>query len=180
MFRLMRPDQIRVVIMAQDPYPTRCPVNGVPYAYGIAFYRHPRAATIPKTLQVLAQEAARVHGSAGGDHDSMLALWMAQGVFLTNSALTTAHGLPSYLCDHGVMWEYVMRSFLSYVFHVNPRIVFVFMGSKAWKLESALPVSRSISIKVPHPVSRGNEFIGCDVFAKVNEKVTGPPITWMF
>lgn len=179
MFRLMNPGEIRVIMMSQDPYPSVCEKTGEHIAYGVAFYTNPITHTTPATLKAIVKELMRCYPEASliEDYNLMLCKWMSQGVFLTNRSLTTASNCDDHLADHSVVWEWLSREFLRYMSRLNPNVIFVLLGSKAWELETSIP-STSVCIKAPHPVSRSGEFVGCDMFIKVNKSIKSNRIEW--
>lgn len=181
MFRIMRPGDVRVLIVSQEPYSSLCPITRKELAYGIAFYMNPGSHTVSATLKSIMRELMRCYPSNKTiEPNDMLCKWMSQGVFLANRSLTVASGLPpteQHMCDHSVIWEWFSREFIRYMSSKYPTVLFVFMGSKAWDLETSI-TSNSLRIKTPHPVSRGDEFIGCNVFTRINQKID-PPIQWL-
>src|SRR5215471_8106024 len=98
MFRLMKPQQISVVIFGENPFPGNCPHTGIEYAYGIAFYCNPKSQTYPKALDVLFP-----HTFSKSPRNDIINLWMSQGVFLTNAALSIGTNCPKHLVDHGAI-----------------------------------------------------------------------------
>lgn len=100
--------------------------------------------------------------------------WIQQGVFLLNMALTTSEEEEApYLADHTVLWREFVQATVDYLTRGRSLPV-ILMGSVAWDLE----VGSSPSIKVPHPVSRDERFIGCGVFTRCNQYLERP-ILWM-
>ena len=185
MFRMLRPSEVKVVMVAQSPYPGRCPATQTQYACGPAFVPSPGCVTIPATLKNIVAEVCRDMSCSLQSHPrDMLLDWVNQGVMLLNSSLTLGVGCPKYLEDHSVMWEEPMRSILTAILDVaNP--VFVLVGKDAWKYENIL----NRVIKVSHPVasnyrnntSSGLEWAGSSVFSQVSRMMIEGgevPIKW--
>jgi uracil DNA glycosylase len=185
MFRMVLPQDVRVVFVAQSPYPGSCPVTGVPYACGPAFLPAAECVTTPATLRNVMSEVHRdlyPMVAPGNPRDTLLN-WISQGVMLLNSSLTLGTGCPKYLEDHSVVWEEIMGDILcTMCSKIDP--VFVLVGKDAWRLESSLPQS-ALTVKVSHPVARAKTstpWLGSGVFSRVSEMMVqrgGVPINWL-
>lgn len=165
MFYLIRPEDIKVIVVGQSPYPND-------HACGIPFLSRKLETTqsLKNIHKELVQEFPAVEIKEGDMNDIILS-WISQGVFLTNVALTIGiQGRYDYLFDHSIIWQEFIWKVLEYVGGVP----ILLMGSLAWKFDT-LPSC----IKVPHPVSRGGEFIGCDVFRKCNDMLGDNLILWV-
>ena len=195
MFRMIRPSEVKVVMVAQSPYPSRCPATRTQYACGPAFVPASGCATTPATLKSIVAEVCRDMSTSSlkSTPRDMLLDWISQGVMLLNSSLTLGVGCPKYLEDHSVLWEEPMRAILSTIADIaNP--VFVLIGKDAWKYENSLSTSseaiQARVIKVYHPVASnyrkdaipGPEWAGSSVFSKVSRMMIengDVPIKWM-
>lgn len=148
-------DDLKVVIVGQDPYPQ----FGV--ADGIAFSCSNKGKA-EKSLQY-------INKALGTDHTD-LRCWSNQGVLLINTALTVE---INKIGSHYGLW----KSFTEYLFDTLNRhkknLVFVLMGRKA---EEWAPLLSNMKIyKVAHPASaayKGGEWDCKDVFNKVNNELT--------
>lgn len=209
MFRMIMPYDVRVVIIAQSPYPGYCPKAGVPYACGPAFLPSRRCATTPMTLRNIILEICRdfslcpSRGSSGfcpelrrkgKDNEiqtmpkvckpqEMLLNWIDQGVMLLNSSLTLGTNCPKYLEDHTILWQEIMQDLVCTICKkVDP--VFVFVGKDAWKFESSVLQNTRV-IKVSHPVARketSSAWYGSGVFSRVSKMMVEReemPIKWI-
>lgn len=147
-------DDLKVVIVGQDPYPQ----FGV--ADGIAFSCSNKGKA-EKSLQY-------INKALGTDHTD-LKYWSNQGVLLINTALTVE---INKIGSHYGLW----KSFTEYLFDTLNRhkkdLVFVLMGRKA---EEWAPLLSNMKIyKVAHPASaayKGGEWDCNDVFNKVNNEL---------
>lgn len=182
MFRMLYPDEVKVVIVAQSPYPGRCPATHVPYACGPALLPSPGCATTPATLKNVMSEVYRdTSKSVSKTPKDTLLGWIEQGVMLLNSSLTLGKDCPKYLEDHSVVWEEVMRDILC-VISERSDPVFVLVGKDAWKFETS--VSRVL--KVSHPVARketSTPWAGSGVFSAVSNMMIengDVPVKWTF
>lgn len=182
MFRMLGPDQVRVVIVAQSPYPGRCPATGVQYACGPAFLPAPGCTTTPATLRQVVSEVCRdMSKKARKAPIDMVFSWIEQGVLLLNSSLTLGKGCPKYLEDHSILWEEVMRDIMCTVSRkIDP--IFVLVGKDAWKFETSVAGQ---CVKVSHPVAKketSTPWIGSCVFSEINDMLIAKgelPIRWV-
>lgn len=182
-FRMLYPHQVRVVMVAQSPYPGCCPYTQIHYACGPAFMPAPGCATTPATLKNVMHELCRDMSKTTirPPRDTLIS-WIEQGVLLLNSSLTLGRGCPRYLEDHSVLWEEVMRSML-HKLSDNFDPVFVLIGKDAWKFE-ACARSPAGTVKVSHPVARrdtSTPWAGSGVFSQVSNIMIAKgtlPIRW--
>ena len=146
-FRMLYPHEVRVVMVAQSPYPGYCPATQIPYACGLAFVPAPGCATTPAALSSVVLEVSRnLSKKTTKPPRNVLFSWIEQGVLLLNASLTLGKNCPKYLENHSVLWEEVMRNILSKISsEFDP--IFVLIGKDAWKFESCVQTV----IKVSHP-----------------------------
>lgn len=149
-FRMLYPHEVRVVMVAQSPYPDYCPATQIPYACGPAFVPAPGCATTPAALSSVVLEVSRnLSKKTTKPPRNVLFSWIEQGVLLLNASLTLGKNCPKYLENHSVLWEEVMRDILSKISsEFDP--IFVLIGKDAWKFESCVQTV----IKVSHPVEK--------------------------
>ena len=161
-FCRISPKNVKVIIIAQGPYPSAMDACGIPFVS--------KSRRVPTSLENIKYEIERQYKTCIGNPNEMILSWIHdEGVFLLNNSPTLGINLPShhiYLRDHSVVW----REFMSYLLPFltkDPDIPIILMGNVAWELETFIR-SKCI-LKVPHPVSRGDKsFIGCGVFENVN------------
>ena len=193
MFRMIMPYDVKVVIIAQSPYPGSCPSTGITYACGPAFLPSRGCATTPMTLRNIILEICRdFSANKTKQPQEMLLDWIDQGVMLLNSSLTLGTNCPKYLEDHTILWQEIMQD-LVYTICKKVDPVFVFVGKDAWKLENSVshPVGGAQGkgstrvIKVSHPVARKetpSAWYGSSVFSRVSKMMVERdemPIKWM-
>lgn len=193
MFRMLYPYEVKVVIVAQSPYPSFCPNTQVPYACGPAFLPAFGCTTTPVTLRKIIAEACRdlCKTTTKSPRDLVL-YWISQGVMLLNASLTLGKDCPKYLEDHSVTWEEVMHNIVSTI-SANVDPVFLLVGKDAWKFENSIQtkVSTSCAIKVSHPAARKDtvrthdalgSWMGSGVFSKISQAMIEKgeiPIKWV-
>ena len=166
-------ENVRVVILGQDPY------HGAGQAHGLCFsVRHgvqppPSLVNIFKELKSdLGIEAAR-HG--------FLEHWAKQGVLLLNSVLTVEMGCAASHRDRG--WERFTDAIIREVNAKPEPVVFMLWGSYAQKKAAFVDTSRHLVLKAPHPspLSAHSGFFGCKHFSKANAFLEAhglKPIDW--
>ena len=153
-------DNVRVVILGQDPY------HGEGQAHGLCFsVRHgvkppPSLVNIYKELKLDVGDAAPPHGN--------LENWAGQGVLLLNSVLTVEAGKAA--SHQGKGWERFTDAVVRIV-NAQPRpVVFVLWGNYAQKKAAFVDRNRHLVIASAHPspLSAYNGFFGSKPFSKVN------------
>ena len=184
MFRILHPGEVKVVIVAQSPYPGCCPVTNVQYACGPALLPAPGCVTTPATLRKVVLEACRdLSKNTSLSPKDLLLHWISQGVMLLNASLTLGKDCPEYLEDHSVVWEEVMRDILCTISNLPSDPIFLLVGKDAWKFETSLSTNRVI--KVSHPVARkdtATPWNGSGVFSRISSMMVEKgelPIRWI-
>lgn len=166
-------DQVKVVILGQDPY------HGAGQAHGLSFSVLP-SVPIPKSLLNIYKEIESDLGVRRPDHGYLMP-WAEQGVLLLNSVLTVEQGLP---CSHQRKgWE----GFTDHVIDVLNRecdgLVFLLWGGKAHTKGKVINSQRHLVLKTTHPspLSAYRGFMGCGHFSTANrylEQQGKAPIDW--
>ncbi|MFC6238039.1 uracil-DNA glycosylase [Longivirga aurantiaca] len=137
--------EVRVVIVGLDPYPTPG------HAMGLAFSVPPEVRPLPAGVRSI-HAAMRHDGFDPPDHGD-LSGWARQGVLLLNRALTYERGRKA--GAHLPIW----RDFTDQVIRVlNERdepVVFVLWGNEAQKVGALVDASHHHTVTAPHPSSRG-------------------------
>ncbi len=154
-------DQVRVVILGQDPYPTPG------HAHGLCFSVMPEVSPIPKSLINIFQELNDDLG-INNQHGN-LQNWANQGVLLLNSVLTVEQGQPN--SHQGKGWEIFTDKVISVVNALERPIIFVLWGAYAQKKGAMIDVTRHLVIRAPHPspLSAYRGFLGSRPFSKINQ-----------
>lgn len=134
------PLTVKVVIIGQDPYPTKGVANGRAFAVN-------KGAALPASLRNLFKEIKEVQGQVFTDET--LDNWERQGVLLLNASLTTEVGRP---LVHAHLWSAYTDEVVKYLDQKNPRIIWVLWGSFA-QSKSFLISGRKIVDAHPSPLS---------------------------
>lgn len=161
-------DQVRVVIIGQDPY------HDVGQAMGLCF-SVPNGVAVPPSLQNIYRELGVSRTSGDLTH------WAEQGVLLLNATLTVeAHRAGSH---QGKGWEELTDAAIEALNREREHIVYMLWGSYAQRKGQIVDRRRNLVLTAPHPspLSAYRGFIGCGHFVAANEylvKHGQQPIVW--
>ena len=159
-FQLTEVQNIKVVILGQDPYPTN------DFATGLAFSVK-ETSKLPKSLQNIFKELESDLGIKKENGD--LTSWAKNGVLLLNTILTCIEGRP--LSHRNIGWEILTDNVLKYLNTLDQKICFILWGNDAIKKASLLNNPTHLIIKSAHPspLSAYRGFFGSKVFSKTCE-----------
>lgn len=173
-FELTPLQQVKVVILGQDPY------HGPRQANGLAFSVQ-RSIPIPPSLRNVFHELSTDLGIKASPHGD-LTYWAKQGVLLLNSVLTVAAGQPT--SHQGQGWEKFTDAVIDVLNEKTEHTVFILWGAYAQKKGLRIDTERHLVLKAAHPsplaANRGG-FFGCRVFSKTNQYLqqhAKTPIQW--
>lgn len=174
-------DQVRVVILGQDPYHGVESVNGanVPQAHGLAF-SVPHGVRIPPSLRNIYKEISAETGQPA-PRSGNLEGWARQGVLLLNTVLTVEQGHAASHAKKG--WEAVTDHVIQALSQRRPHRVFMLWGSHA-QAKAPLLAGEHLILQAPHPspLSAHRGFLGCGHFGKANawlHQHGETPIDWL-
>ena len=166
-------DNIKVVIIGQDPY------HEEGQAHGLSFSVKPGIA-IPPSLQNIYKELNDDLGCYI-PNNGYLEKWAKQGVLLLNNVLTVrAHQANSHkTCG----WETFTDSIIKSLNEREKPVIFLIWGSCAKQKESYITNKNHYILKAPHPspLSAYRGFFGCKHFSRANEILIAnneEPIDW--
>jgi len=151
------PDDIKVAIFGQDPYPTPG------YAHGLAFSVLAHTQPLPASLRNIFRELENdcgVKPAANGD----LHCWVEQGVLLLNQILTTRP--TQSLAHENFGWQEFTEATAKIVGESGA--IGIFWGSKAQQFAKYFDPKLSISSAHPSPLSAYRGFFGSSPFSKTN------------
>ncbi|BFM35541.1 MULTISPECIES: uracil-DNA glycosylase [Acinetobacter] len=167
-------DQVKVVIIGQDPY------HGPNQAHGLSFSVQ-RGVALPPSLRNIFHELHTDLGVPIPRHGD-LTHWAEQGVLLLNSVLTVEAGQPTSHQKQG--WEDFTDHVIDVLNQQREHIVFILWGAYAQRKGQRIDPNKHLILKAAHPsplaANRGG-FFGCKVFSKSNNylKQNGiEPIDW--
>ena len=172
-FKLCPIDNVKVVILGQDPY------HEEGQAHGMSFSVRP-GIKIPPSLQNMYKE---LHEELGLyiPNNGFLEKWADQGVLLLNTCLTVRSGAAN--SHKGKGWEQFTDAIIKAVNEQDRPIVYFLWGSNARSKKSLITNPKHLVLESVHPspLSAYNGFFGCGHFKKANEflKEHGvEPIDW--
>lgn len=166
-------DQVKVVIIGQDPYPTPG------HAHGLCFSVQPHVRPLPKSLINIYQELVDDLGVR--NTSGYLIPWAEQGVLLMNAVLTVEAGNAN--SHQGKGWERFTDAVIQALNQRNTHCVFVLWGSYAQKKGALIDEERHSVIRSAHPspLSAYRGFFGSKPFSKINAALVShqqTPINW--
>jgi uracil-DNA glycosylase len=166
-FELCAPEQVKVVILGQDPY------HGEGQANGFAFSVH-TGVKAPPSLRNLLKEA---FDDVGAMPWVDLSRWAEQGVFLLNTSLSVEEKKPGSHSSLG--WEPFTDEVIRIISEQRPHVVFMLWGNHAQKKERLIDTSKHLVLKAPHPspLSAYQGFLGCKHFSQANDYLESKGMT---
>ncbi len=172
-FELCSFDDLKVVILGQDPY------HGRDQAHGLSF-SVPEGIKIPPSLKNIHKELSTdlsIPLPAYGN----LEHWGTQGVLLLNSTLTVEDGKPG--SHQGLGWETFTDAVIQKISDEKEHVVFLLWGKYARSKAVLIDDTKHLVLQAPHPspLSAYTGFFGCKHFSKTNKYLTRhnlAPISW--
>ena len=167
-------DQVKVVILGQDPYPTRG------HAHGLCFSCDASVQPLPRSLNNIFKELnddLAISPASNGD----LNRWAEQGVLLLNSVLTVEEGKAD--SHKGKGWELFTDAVINALNEKKTGLVYLLWGSKAIKKAENVDRSKNLILTAPHPspLSAHRGFFGSKPFSQTNaylQQNNMDPIKW--
>jgi len=166
-------DQVKVVILGQDPY------HGPNQAHGLCFSVLPGVPPPPSLLNIFAEIERDLH-IPRPDHGCLLP-WARQGVLLLNAVLTVERGRAG--SHQGKGWEGFTDAIVDHLNRERENLVFLLWGSPAQAKGRLVDARRHRVLKAPHPspLSAHRGFIGCGHFSVANQWLIAhgqQPVDW--
>ncbi|MGB1327831.1 MAG: uracil-DNA glycosylase [Porticoccaceae bacterium] len=166
-------EQVRVVILGQDPY------HGAGQAHGLCFSVTPDI-KVPPSLANIYKEMKSDLGIDQPNHGCLMS-WAQQGVLLLNATLTVEDGIAG--AHQGKGWERFTDQVIKAVNQQLEGVVFMLWGSYAQKKSAMIDSSRHLVLKSVHPspLSAYRGFFGCGHFSATNHYLQEKglePINW--
>jgi uracil-DNA glycosylase len=165
-------DDVRVLIVGQDPYQT----PGFPI--GLSFAVDPHVRPLPRSLQNIYRELhddLGVTPPANGD----LTPWAERGVMLLNRVLTVREGVAGSHRRRG--WEAVTEHAIRALVARRRPLVAILWGKEAASLRPLLADTPVIESAHPSPLSARRGFFGSRPFSRANELLAAQgaaPVDW--
>lgn len=154
------PEQVRVVILGQDPY------HGPGQAQGRSF-SVPVECKIPPSLRNIFKEQTTDLGISNLNGD--LSGWAAQGVLLLNAIFTVQRAKAGSHSGQG--WETISDALIQAISEQQTHVVFLLWGAYAAQKKSLIDDTkhRIFTAAHPSPLSAHRGFLGCQHFSKTNQ-----------
>ena len=165
-------DEVKVVILGQDPY------HGPKEAHGLSFSVQ-KGVKRPPSLDNIFKELETDIGIKRTNND--LTDWAKEGVFLLNSIMTVIKDRP--LSHAGKGWETFTDNLIKMLNDREKPVVFILWGSYAIAKRALIDQSRHLVLTAPHPspLSAYRGFFGCRHFSQANAYLQAhgqQPIDW--
>jgi uracil-DNA glycosylase len=166
-------DDVKVVILGQDPY------HGPNQAHGLCFSVRPGVQPPPSLVNIYKELKADLGLDA--PRHGFLEAWARQGVLLLNSVLTVERGLAA--SHSGKGWEAFTDRIIDALNRDRQNLAFVLWGAYARKKGQIVDRQRHLVIETAHPspLSANNGFFGSKPFSRINnylERSGQAPIDW--
>lgn len=166
-------DQVRAVILGQDPYPSPGDAHGLAFSYR-------GARRLPPSLKTIFAELSDDLGvpqPAAGD----ITPWARQGVLLLNTALTVESGQAGAHLTFG--WRTLADEVLAAVSAHRPAVAFLLWGGPARRRAALIDRDKHLVLESGHPspLNRINDFRGTRPFSRANAWLVErgvEPIDW--
>lgn len=159
-------ENIKVVIIGQDPYHNKGQANGIAFSVNNDF-------KIPPSLKNIYKELLRSYKKENntilsGD----LSLWVKQGVFLLNTSLTVLENKPG---SHIFIW----KKFTDHIIDIiqnKGNVIFCLWGKFAEEKQNLIKNNTNIILKSSHPsplsaYKTNNSFMGSNMFLEINNNL---------
>ena len=167
-------EQVKVVILGQDPY------HGLNQAHGLAFSVLPNVKTPPSLANIYKELAQNIDGFITPKH-GYLESWAKQGVLLLNTVLTVEQGKAHSHAKSG--WETFTDHIIEQINQDLSGVIFLLWGAHAQKKGSKIDTNKHFVLSAPHPspLSAHRGFLGCQHFSQTNQLLVSlnkAPIDW--
>ena len=163
-------DDVRVLIVGQDPYPTPG------HAVGLSFAVPPTTRPLPKSLINI---AAELRSDLNLELPADLSTWADEGVMLLNRVLTVRPGAPG--SHRGKGWEDITGAAVAALSARRAPLVAILWGRDAQSVAPWLGDTPCITSAHPSPLSASRGFFGSRPFSRANEMLAtqgAAPIRW--
>jgi len=172
-FNLTYLDNIKVVIIGQDPYHSnKFQANGIAFSVN-------NGVTIPPSLKNIYKEVNSKEKNINGD----LSNWVKQGVFMLNASLTVKQKHPN---SHCLIWDQFTSHIIDLISTHTNNVIFVGWGAYAINKLKNIDTTKHILLTSSHPsplscYKTDKPFFGSNIFININEilkKNNKTPILW--
>ena len=161
-FNLCDFDEVKVIILGQDPY------HGPDQAHGLSFSVR-KNIPFPPSLKNIIKELENDIGVKFQQNDGDLSKWAKQGVFLLNTTLTVEKSKP--LSHSKIGWELFTDKVIELLSEKKQNLVFILWGKNAQAKNQIIDNSKHLIISSSHPspLSAHRGFFGSKPFSQTNK-----------
>ena len=154
-------EQVRVVILGQDPY------HGPGQAHGLCFSVLPGVKVPPSLANIYREIQSDLEIVPA--HHGCLQSWADQGVLLLNAVLTVERGQAG--SHQGKGWETFTDTVVQLLNDETEGLVFMLWGNYAFRKGAVIDQRKHLVLKAPHPspLSAHRGFLGCRHFSSANQ-----------
>ena len=161
-FRLCPYESVKLIFLAQDPYPQKDVATGLCFANK----QETKEDVYSPSLKIIKDACIDLHYSNNSiNFDPSLEDWSRQGILLLNSALTTE---VNKIGLHTMMWRPFISSFLRNFSTLNPGIIYVLFGNQAKTFKPYIKNSKIITTEQPAYYARNNIDMPSNIFYRIN------------
>ena len=173
-FRLTKFEELKVVILGQDPY------HELGQAMGLSFSVRPGVRVPPSLVNIYKELSQDIPGFVPPPHGCLVS-WARQGVLLLNAILSVREGQAMAHANQG--WEQFTDAVIHELSAHRDHLVFMLWGSYAKAKGAQIDTSRHCILTAAHPspLSAYRGFFGCHHFSLANAYLTShglTPIDW--
>lgn len=166
-------DNVKVVILGQDPY------HGPGQAHGLCFSVSDGVPPPPSLVNIFKELQSDV-GVAIPDHGN-LTKWAEQGVLLLNASLTVRAAEP--MSHSQIGWAEFTDNVIKKISEEKENVVFILWGKFAGAKQVLIDETKHLVLKAAHPspLSAYSGFFGCRHFSKANDYLMRngkDPVNW--
>lgn len=178
--RVTKFEDVRVVILGQDPYFNEHPGKG-PEAHGLCFSVMEGVPVPPSLRNILLEINNTVYKGRTGRTKTDLTDWAEQGVLLLNASLTVIAKQPN---SHAALgWHKLTDNIIETISKKKENVVFMLWGAFAQKKGGLIDGRKHLILKTSHPspLSAHRGFLGSGVFEKCNSYLESrglSPVIW--
>ena len=155
-------NELKLVIVGQDPYPTLGVADGIAFSCSKSEKEQP-------SLRFIHDEIEKLYPD-GYERSLNLSKWSRQGIILMNTAFTTE---VSKIGQHYDLWAPMVAYIFDYLKNFNPGLVYIYMGKKSQEWADVCG-ENCTKFMVSHPASaayNGNKWDSKGVFGEVRNTV---------
>lgn len=167
-------NEVKVVILGQDPY------HGAGQAHGLCFSVNKNVAVPPSLKNIYKELQTDIEGYTAPNHGD-LSHWAKQGVLLLNATLTVEKDKAG--SHQGKGWEQFTDAVIKQLSTQKEKLVFILWGKFAQSKATLIDTQKHLVLMAAHPspFSAYNGFFGCKHFSKTNAYLIAnnlTPISW--